>query len=247
MSEPADKSLSLREDLKSIARDLNVPKKRCTGFVEKTLALSDFVSRCGGLDRYLPALRQATSIEPLKKANNGLKDAIEILQDHWLPLNRVISIELRRELAQLLDHSDAKSLFTTGRFVCYDELARHPRPATTHPLIADTPNESDSQVTFASDPATSLVALLNFLQERLETDLEEHKANVGGKPPRWLRKHLLKELLVLYEATFCEEAKSTPGGKFSTMCTHLFMSFDISIVGLDEAISRFLKEQRSKS
>jgi hypothetical protein len=243
MPKPENNRLFLRGEIEIIAADLNVPESKRAQFVDEAMQLSDFLEEFQGFEQYLPSLRSLEAIEPLIRANQEFKRVIDCLQENWFALNRNTSIDFRRKLAQLLDHPNASAILPELTFVTFDEIPQMGN--FLKEKVKKTDAEDGTSITYSNNPATTLVNLLNLLQTALAAELEGRRKNSGGRPPKWVRGHCIKELQSLHDSTFDKPATTTPCGPFSNMCHFLFESFGQSTDGLDEAIKRFLRKQSS--
>jgi hypothetical protein len=240
MQKQGDDRSSQKNDFENIAAILAVPVGRQAHFVDEAIRISNFINDHLDFEHYLPGVRKTFSVAPVKKANHDFKKSIQLLRENWLALNRAIPVDVSRDLAQLLNHPSARALLPESIQAPLVETEL-PADKLEHQTLEDGCFGGQSR-----HPADAFLALMELQQSWLETILKRPKNGGGGKS-KWLRAHCLAELLVLHNDAFDERAVSTPKGKFCTMCSLLLDTFGESTVGLDEAINRFLREQRAKA
>jgi hypothetical protein len=110
MPNPEDDWGPKKEEFEGIAADLGVPSDKRAYFVYEALVFSEVPGWLRDQGHSFQAMRGHEPINALKQANQDLKNAIEAIRKQSFFFNFTASIDLSRNLAQLLDHPNARTL-----------------------------------------------------------------------------------------------------------------------------------------
>ena len=92
---------------------------------------------------------------------------------------------------------------------------------------------------FTPEISVRLVEALNAPLLRL---LSIERQNKGGAPGKRYRNTVVDQLASIYQKIYAESPRSTPEGKFATMCSLVLEEVGLNIDGLESAIRRRLKK-----
>jgi len=235
-------------EIEIIADELGVPSGKRQYFLKEAYELVYVYSNLRKEIFTDSRIFKKDAIKALLSAEKSIGKAVQIMRPNLMYLSLTFSPEISKNLAHLLNHPSAKSLLPEERFVSpnvynIDSIPQFMMLAHESPNILD--DIAGDMTTYAEEPASTFVNLLELLQIMLALEIRNHKSSSGGRPKDRIRFHLLKEILSLHERVFEERATSAPGGLYSRLCCALFESCNESIDGLEEAIKRFLRQQRS--
>jgi hypothetical protein len=85
-----------------------------------------------------------------------------------------------------------------------------------------------------------LATFVSDLNRPLRRLLEVERQNKGGAPGKHYRNYVITELTPIYRQIYDENPRTTPEGKFATLCSLVLEELGMPIDGLESAIARRL-------
>lgn len=229
-----------KEELAEITEQLGLDDSVADDLITQVIYLAYEAHQ---LDRrgITPEEARKRRLEALSDAVNGLRGATKALATEQYLLSQCLRGIDKRNLAWMISAEGYRRLFDPTFGVHIDD--RDSSFKDRDRGVASTQATVQKRVVAAieASPQPLIPRMLEEIELALKREIEGEADHPGGRPPKYLRDHVVWKLIFVYEAATQERATPTVGGKFVSFCEFVLRSFEMETAGLDHAAKKLLR------
>lgn len=197
-----------------------------------------------------PQEARRRALAATRKIVQALEEAISGIGNEPIALlDSLIGPDISHALGDILSLDGIRRLISDEQFFSIDEreidLARSRSRDGGAKIIASELQHLIRRVV-DDHPTKALQNLLKHIKAMLDSHLAVESTYRGGRPSDPIRAHALERLRQFHEDVQGQKATTAPGGAYSQLCHHVFMSLGLSTDGLETAIKRKISPRRKQ-